>query len=217
MPDARRSSDREELDAGLVQRLVDLGIRGAGPLDPAVGVAEAALREVDEPEQAVDRLVRQHVRLAGAEGFATGLGGLLTLPLALPANVVAFYALGTRLAAAVAHVRGYDLADARVRAAVLDSLVGAGASLPGAAGGGLVSRTLLRGLPTPMRMAVNKGVGFRVLGQTGARAAGGLGRLVPVAGGLVGAGSDAWLMNGIGSRAREDFPVAGTAGLARRA
>lgn len=217
MPDARQSSDREEADAGLVQRVVDLGIRGGGPLDPAVDVAEAALREADGPEAALDRLVRQHVRLAGVEGFATGLGGLLTLPVALPANVVAFYALATRLAAAVAHVRGYDLDDARVRAAVLDSLVGAGAALPAAAGGGLLSRTVLRGLPTPMRMAVNKGVGFRVLGQTGARVAGRLGRFVPVAGGVVGAGSDAWLMRGIGSRAREDFPAGGTAGLARRA
>ncbi|WP_299040203.1 EcsC family protein [uncultured Pseudokineococcus sp.] len=217
MPDASQSTDPEEAAAGLVQRLVDLGIRGAGPLDPAVEVAEAALREAGEPEAALDRLVRQHVRLAGAGGFATGLGGLLTLPVALPANVVAFYALGTRLAAAVAHVRGYDLQDARVREAVLESLVDAGASLPGAAGGGLVTRTLLRGLPTPVRMAVNKGVGFRLLGQTGARVAGRLGRFVPVAGGVIGAGSDAWLMNGIGSRAREDFPAGGTAGLALRA
>lgn len=217
MPDARQSSDREEAAAGLVQRLVDLGIRGAGPLDAAVEVAEAALRGAEGPDAAIDRLVRQHVRLAGAEGFATGLGGLLTLPVALPANVVAFYALGTRLAAAVAHVRGYDLQDARVRAAVLDSLVDAGASLPGAPGGGLVSRTLLRGLPTPMRMAVNKGVGFRLLGQTGARVAGRLGRFVPVAGGVVGAGADALLMRRIGTRAGEDFPAGGTAGLARRA
>jgi len=217
MPDARQSSDREEAAAGLAQRVVDLGIRGLGPLDPAVEVAEAALRAADGPESAIVRLVRQHVRLAGAEGFATGLGGLLTLPVALPANVVAFYALGTRLAAAVAHVRGYDLQDARVRAAVLDSLVGASASLPGAAGGGLVSRTLLRRLPTPVRVAVDKGVGFRLLGQTGARVAGDLGRLVPVAGGVVGAGADAWLMRGIGARAGEDFPAGGTAGLARRA
>lgn len=216
MPDARQSSDREEVPAGLVQRVVDLGISGVGPLDPAVQVAEEALRRADDVEGAVDLLVRRHVRLAGVEGFATGLGGLLTLPVALPANVVAFYALGTRLAAAVAHLRGYDLQDARVRAAVLASLVGAGSSLPLASGGGLVSRTLLRGLPTPLRMAVNKGVGFRLLGQTGARAAGRLGRFVPVAGGVVGAGSDAWLMRGIGERAREDFPAAGTGGLARR-
>ncbi|GAA2032253.1 hypothetical protein WDZ16_06680 [Pseudokineococcus marinus] len=214
MPDAPRSHPD---DAGVVQRLVDLGVRGAGPLDSAAEVAAAAVRASGSAEQAIDRLVAQHVRLAGAEGFATGLGGLVTLPVALPANVVAFYALGTRLAAAVAHVRGYDLEDGRVRAAVLDSLVGAGNALPGAAGGGLLSRTLLRGLPTPMRMAVNKGVGFRLLGQTGARAAGRLGRFVPVAGGVVGAAADAWLMRGIGRRAREDFPAEGTAGLARRA
>ncbi|MEJ5914228.1 hypothetical protein [Pseudokineococcus sp. 1T1Z-3] len=210
--------DREKAAAGLVQRLVDLGIAGAGPLDAAHEVADAALAaEQGDAEAAVARLVRSHVRLAGVEGFVTGLGGLVTLPVALPANVVGFYALGTRLAAALAHVRGYDLRDAGVRAAVLDSLVGAGNALPVAGvGGGLLSRTLLRGLPAPARMAVNKGVGFRLLGQMGARLVGRLGRFVPVAGGVVGAGADAWLMRGIGRRAQEDFPAGGIADLARR-
>ncbi|MEJ5946500.1 hypothetical protein WDZ17_14480 [Pseudokineococcus basanitobsidens] len=221
MPDretAPEADDREKAASGLVHRLVDLGIRGVGPLDAAHEVADAALRSADgDVEDAVRRLARSHLRLAGVEGFVTGLGGLVTLPVALPANVVGFYALGTRLAAGTAHLRGYDLQDAGVRAAVLDSLVGAGSSLPVAgAGGGLLSRTLLRGLPAPARMAVNKGVGFRLLGQMGARTLGRLGRFVPVAGGVVGAGADAWLMRGIGRRAQEDFPAGGLGGLARR-
>ncbi len=213
------SSDREKAASGLVQRLVDLGIRGVGPLDAADEAAEKALAKADgDVEEAVGALVGRHLRLAGAEGFVTGLGGLVTLPVALPANVIGFYALGTRLVAAVAHLRGYDLQDAGVRAEVLESLVGAGASLPVAgAGGGLLSRTLLRGLPHPLRVAVNKGLGFRLLGQMGARTVGRLGRFVPVAGGVIGGGADAWLMRGIGRRAREDFPAGGARGLARRA
>ena len=37
-------------------------------------------------EAAIDALVSSHIRLAGTGGFATGLGGFLVLPVALPAG-----------------------------------------------------------------------------------------------------------------------------------
>lgn len=205
-------TDREKAASTLVQRLVDTGIRGVGPLDPAVEVAEKAFARAGTVEGAVDRVVAQHVRTAAGNGFVTGLGGFLTLPVALPANLVGFYALATRMVAATAHLRGHDLQDAAVRTAVLETLVDAGARMPVAGrAGGLVTRMLTRRLPAPVQMAVDKGVGFRLLGQMSARSLGRLGRGVPLAGGVMGAGADAYLLHRIGGSARERFPATGRA------
>lgn len=62
-----------------------------------------------------------------ANGFVTSLGGFITMPVALPANVTGFYLLATRMVAAVAKARGYDLTQPHIRSAVLLSLVGADA------------------------------------------------------------------------------------------
>src|SRR3954453_20325300 len=86
--------------AAVVERLVDVGIDGIGRFESAEGGGDAARREKPDVEQAIDAVVRQHVVLAAAGGFLTGLGGLFTLPVALPANVVGFYGVGTRMVAA---------------------------------------------------------------------------------------------------------------------
>jgi hypothetical protein len=54
-------------------------------------------------------------------------------------------------------------------------------------------------------MAVNKGIAFRLLVRFGEKSFGDLGRLLPGVGGLIGGGIDAFLMRGIGQRARREF------------
>jgi hypothetical protein len=79
-----------------------------------------------DPEVAIDRLIRTHTRLVTATGFATCLGGFFTLPVTIPTDVTAFYTLSTRCVAAVAHLRGYDTTSDEVRSVVLLTLLGAG-------------------------------------------------------------------------------------------
>ena len=52
-----------------------------------------------------DDIIGAHLRLAAGNGFVTGLGGFVTLPIALPANVAGFYIVATRMAGAIAAVR----------------------------------------------------------------------------------------------------------------
>lgn len=194
----------------LVQRLVDVGIDGAGPLDPARQVAETALAKAGSVESAVDDVVRSHRRLAAAAGFVTGVGGFVTTVVALPANVAGFYVIATRMVAATAHLRGHDLAQDEVRSAVLLTLVGADADevlgkIGVAVPGGRIRNLALQRLPRSALMVVNKAIGFRLLSQLGSRGLARLGRVVPVAGGVVGAALDAWLLHKIARAAREEF------------
>ena len=197
----------------VVERLLDVGIDGKGRFDSAQTVADRALSAQFETERAIDALVRSHLRLAAAGGFVTGLGGFVVMPIALPANVLEFYLVATRMVAAIASTRGYDIRQPEVRTAVLLALVGADAddllkklSLPGLSTGRLAGLAVQR-LPGPVLLAVNKGVGFRLLSQVGKKSLSLFGKAVPLAGGVVGAGVDAYLLNQIASHARREFPL----------
>lgn len=196
----------------VVQHLLDIGIDGRGPFDSAVQVADAALaKHGGDVEKAVDELVKDHLRLGAASGFVTGLGGFITMPVAIPANVLGFYVLATRLSASVARVRGYDLGQEQIRTAVLLSLVGADAQdLLAKAGmvvpSGRMTHMAAQRLPGPALMVVNKAVGFRILATAGKSSFARFGKAVPVVGGAVGAGLDTWLLKQIADHVRAEFP-----------
>lgn len=208
--DASSSRSDKVVDA-LVDRLLRTGIDGLGRLDPAQQVAAQALAAEQDPDRAIDEIVSTHTRLAAAGGFVTGLGGFVTLAVALPANVVGFYVLATRMVAAIAAVRGHDVSKDTVRTAVLLAVTGEDATeIVRKAGGGAVAgratALALGKLPPAALMAINKGVAFRIFVRVGQKGLGRLGRMVPIAGGLVGGGLDAYFMRRIASHAREEFP-----------
>ena len=200
----------EGVVARLVQVLLDAGIDGLGPLKSAPELAALARRDTRTREGAVKKIVRSHVVKGGVGGFVTGVGGFLTMPVALPANVVEFYVGATRMVAAIATLRGYDIADPQVRTAVLLTLVGSDAdevlARAGLTGGsGKVLRVVGQQLPPAALLFLNKAIGFRLLRGLGERAFTRLGRGIPLAGGVVGGGIDVWMMKRIADHAMSEF------------
>lgn len=195
----------------IVRKLMDVGMDGMGPLDSVAEVVRDARKDQPDAEKAIDDICRSHIKMAATGGFVTGVGGLLTMPVALPANIVEFYVLATRMVSSLATIRGYDLARPEVRTAVLLTLVGADSDdllrKAGVTGGGRLAQVALQRLPKAAVMVINKGVGFRLATKLGAKTLGRLGRAVPVAGGVIGAGVDGYLMNKIADHARHEFPV----------
>lgn len=105
-------------------RLVDAAIDGVYTLPSAkVSAARALQRKVDADE-AVEWLISTHIAMASAQGFATNVGGLVTSIVATPANVTGIVVIQVRLVACIAHLRGYDIDDRRVRTAMLMCLLG---------------------------------------------------------------------------------------------
>ncbi len=203
------TSRLEQVAVALVGRLVDIGIGGGGPIDSAQTVAEELRAKAGNTEAAVDDIVTVHGRLAAAGGFVTGLGGFITLPVALPVNVAEFYLIATRMVAGIAHLRGYDVNRPEVHTAVLLTLVGADSRSVLAKAGlnpsGRITDVALRQLPGPALMLLNKGIGFNLLSQFGKKSLSRMGRGVPLAGGMIGAGLDWWLLRAIGANARKEF------------
>ncbi len=197
----------------LIQQVLDRGLDGFGPYDSAAEVAAKARAETSSVAAAIKKVTRSHVLGAGVGGFATGVGGFVTLPVALPANVLEFYVQAARLVGAVAVLRGYDVADQRVRMAVLLTLSGADADdvLAKAGlstGGGRLASLATRRMPPAAVVLVNKAVAFRLLRTLGDSVLTRLGKGVPLVGGAVGASFDGYLMKKIAERAEREFPPA---------
>jgi len=196
----------------IIQPLLDIGIDGKGPLPSAQSVADSARMKSGDVEGAVDRVVRTHLAAAGTGGFLTGLGGFVTMPIALPANVVEFYLVATRMTAAIAALRGYDLTQPPIRTAVLLALVGADADdLIRKAGivtpTGKLTDLAAQRLPGPALMVLNKAVAFRLVGNVGKATFSRLGRALPLAGGAVSASLDTYMLKRIADHARGEFPL----------
>lgn len=200
----------------LSQRLLSVGIDGKAGFDGARDVAQAALRDYpSDPERAIDHVVRQHRRLAASAGFVTSVGGFVTMAVALPVNLVGFYLLNTRMVAATAHLRGYDLNDQGTRTAILLTLVGGDADdllkKAGVVSTGRLASLAANQLPPPVVMVVNKAVGFRLVSRLGDKLLTRLGQGIPLAGGVIGAGLDAFLLSRIAKGAKHEFPPTGRA------
>ena len=179
----------------LIDRVIEFGINGGGPLKGAVEVAQEHLRAAaGDREEAVRRLVATHLRLAGVSGFATGIGGIATLPVSVPAATAGLYIIATRMCAGIAHLRGYDIGTEEVRSAILVSLLGsAGAATLRRAGmeiGRLSAAVVLERVPAEILTEINKRVGFALVAKAGEKGVLNLAKWVPLVGGPIGATID---------------------------
>ena len=200
----------EQAGRGILDRVLNVGVDGLGPFKGAAVVADEALASCrGDVERAVDQIIKTHVRLAGTNGFVTGLGGIAALPVTLPVGVGGYYLLGARLAAAVAHLRGEDLHSDHVRSAVLVTMLGsAGTEVLKEAGVQIGTKSLaaaLKRVPGKVFIEINKRVGFRLVTKGGTKGVLNVGKLVPIAGAPIGAAIDATSMKAVGRYARKNF------------
>jgi hypothetical protein len=202
----------------LVERVVGFGIGGGGPFPGAVQVAEAHLAAAEgDRGLAIERLISTHLGLAAASGFATSVGGVALLPVMVPAALGGLYIVAARMAAGIAHLRGYDVANEVVRSAVLVCLLGSAgtATLDRAGVPAGTSSTLaaLRRLPGDALRDVRREVGHHLVAQAGERGILNLMKLIPLVGGPIGAAVDTVCARTIATYAASTF-VAAPAGLA---
>ncbi len=111
---------------GVLRRMLEIAIDGRGALPGAKATAARHLqRSGGSVDEAIESLIDFHIRLASAQGFVTNLGGVAALPVTIPANLAGVAVVQIRMVAAIAHLRGYDLADDRVRTSLVMCLMGA--------------------------------------------------------------------------------------------
>jgi hypothetical protein len=204
------NSDDNDPIQKLLRWIVNVGINGFGVLPSAEDVAEDHLRSCGyNREEAINSVIAWTTAYAAGTGFITGLGGLATLPIAIPASLASSYALGANTAAAIAIIRGYDIDSDQVRTFVLLALLGdSGLEVLKTVGvnlGTKLTKTLISQIPGKVLIEINKKVGFRLITKAGEKGVVNLMKLVPLVGGVLGAGFDSTFVNKCGKTAKNIF------------
>ncbi len=199
------------LTVAFVREALHRAVHGVGPLPPASVAADKQLREQHgDVDRAIHEVIENHVRYAGAQGFVTNLGGLVTATVTIPANITGLALIQCRMIAGIAHLRGYDLADPRVKNAVLTCILGEDTI------DRLVTDKKIPAPPMALATApahdpeldriISAEVASDIISRVaGKRLATSVGRRVPVVGGLVGMGADGFATWKVGRYADKEL------------
>lgn len=189
-------------------------VEGVPGSDSAEMLARSFTKRPGSPMDHCDALIRWQVAKACASGFVMSLGGLLTLPVSVPASISVSLYIQLRMIAAIAHIGGYDVRDDQVRSLVYLCLCGnaAGEVAKGVGiqlGVKLANEAITR-IPGHALIQINKAVGFRLLTKFGQHGVLNLGQALPLIGGIIGGAVDGAYTRLVGVAATRQF-IASTA------
>ncbi|MFM5715984.1 EcsC family protein [Aeromonas allosaccharophila] len=187
----------------------DKAINGVSGLDSASELAYSYMKNNSSPIDMANSLIRWQNTKAGTSGFLTGLGGIITMPVAIPANIASVMYVQIRMIAAIAHLGGHDVKDDRVRTLVYACLTGNAAKDilkdAGIVIGTKITTNLINRVSGEVIKQINKKVGFRLFTKFGEKGVINLGKAVPLVGGIIGGSMDSIATNTIGNIARDTF------------
>ena len=184
-------------------------IEGVPGLDSAIELAESYQNSNDSLHEQCNALIRWQNAKACTSGFVTGLGGLLLMPVTLPANITSVLYVQIRMIAAIAHLAGYDLKDDRVKSMVYLCLVGNSAveilKNVGIEVGKKVATNAVKNISGKVITQINQKVGFRLVTKFGQKGVINFGKAIPIVGGIIGGTVDTISTNIVGNTARDLF------------
>ncbi|HEX5334296.1 MAG TPA: EcsC family protein [Propionicimonas sp.] len=210
-----------EVAGGLLRSIIEFAINGNSAFPGAKTTAARSLQAKGEREAAIDSIVMQHIGLASAQGFLTSVGGLLTLPVGLPANLAGLAVLSVRMIGSIAHLRGYDVDDRRVRAALTLAMLGDDEVRRLVSEGKLPTTPLVIATSPMFDPDLERKISERVMGSLAGRMGGKhlavvVVRRIPLVGGGVGAAVDGWLTFGLAAYAKREFIARHQASIPRQ-
>lgn len=186
-------------------------VDGIPGLDSASELARSYMSKDNNSIEQVNSLIRWQNTKAGTSGFLTGLGGLITMPITIPANITSVMYVQIRMIAAIAYIGGHDLKNDQVKALVYACLAGNAAKDIlkdiGIVVGTKITTSMIKNISGKTIIEINKKVGFRLLTKFGEKGVINLGKAIPIVGGIIGGTFDTISTNVIGNIARDTFII----------
>jgi hypothetical protein len=200
-------------DHGAIMKALDWGydkaVNGLPGLETAEELAASYTRLPGTPSEQSDSLIRWQIAKAGTSGFVTGLGGIITLPVAIPANIASVLYVQLRMIAAIAHIGGHNVRDDQVRTLAYMCLCGSAAvdvaKDIGIQVGTKLTTSAIKRISGETLVRINQRVGFRLLTKFGEKGVINLGKAVPILGGVIGGTVDSISTKVVGNAARNAF------------
>lgn len=186
---------------GLIAKTLDWAyskaVVGFTGVDSAYDLGNSYLQQNGTLEQQVYSLIKWQVAKAGTSGFVTGLGGVMVMPLTVPANIASVIYVQIRMITAIAYMGGYDIRDDRVKSLVYICMVGNGAKE-------LLKDVSIKASEKLITKIMEK-VSAKLATKMGTKSVTSLGKAVPVIGGIVGGSYDAISTRIVGKVAKRIF------------
>ena len=143
---------------------------------------------------AANSFVDYQVAKCTTSGFLTGIGGLITLPVAIPANISSVLYVQMRMIACLAYMGGYDVGSDQVQTLVYACLAGVAVNQllkqAGIQFGNKFAVAMVRKIPGSVLTKINQKIGFRFITKFGSTGIINLGKAIPFVGGVIGGGMD---------------------------
>lgn len=179
----------------LLDKLYDQSIHGIAKVSPPIEeLANDYLEKSQDTSAAAKKFINYQIAKCTTSGFVTGLGGLITLPVAIPANVGSVMYVQMRMIACLAYMGGYDTDSDQVQTLVYACLAGISIDQilkqAGIQFGNKFVMAMVRKIPGEVLTKINQKVGFRFLTKFGTKGIINIGKTVPVIGGVIGGGFD---------------------------
>lgn len=185
-------------------------VNGLGNISPSVDKFAANYLEKNQnAEAAAQSMIKYQIAKCTTSGFVTGLGGLITLPVAVPVNLSSVLYVQLRMIACIAYMAGYDVKSDQVQTLVYACLAGisVGEVLKqvGVKAGEKIAVGAVKKIPGAVLTKINQRVGFRLLTKFGSKGVINIGKAVPVIGGVITGGMDLVETKFIADRAYKMF------------
>ncbi|MBQ5672061.1 MAG: EcsC family protein [Oscillospiraceae bacterium] len=177
--------------------------------EPVTQLADKYVRKSRSVDEAAVKLINAQIAKSTASGFVTGLGGILTIPVSLPANLATVLYFQLRMIAGVAYMAGYDVHSPQVRSLAYVCLAGLTMEQllknTGIKVGTRITKSVASKLPGKLTASINQKVGYRLFTKFGNRSALSVGKAVPILGGVISGGIDMLETQMIAERAYNMF------------
>ena len=185
-------------------------IDGVPYVSPTVeAFANEYLQKYTLAEDACKAMIKNQIIKCTTSGFLTGFGGIVTLPITLPANIGSVLYVQMRMIACTAYMAGLELNNDQTQTFVYACLAGVAVNelikQAGIKFGTKLTTSLIKKIPGKVLTKINQKVGFRFITKFGAKGIINMGKLVPGVGAVIGGGFDLVETKSIGNRAFQWF------------
>lgn len=194
----------------LLDKLYESSMQGISKVSPPIDrLANDYLQKNQNVEAAAKKFINYQIAKCTTSGFLTGLGGLITLPVAIPANISSVMYVQMRMVACLAYMGGYDTRSDQVQTLVYACLAGISVDQilksVSIQFGTKFTTAMVKKIPGTVLTKINQKVGFRFITKFGSKGLINLGKAIPVVGGIIGGGFDLAETKVIANRAYKMF------------
>ena len=190
----------------LLDKLYEQATQGIAMVSPPIEeTAGDYLRKNPDIDTAGKKITNYQYAKCITSGFLAGLGGIITLPVTIPANVSSVLYVQMRMIAGLAYMGGYDTDSDQVQTLVYACLAGISVDQvlkqAGIKFGNKFAMAMVKKIPGEVLAKINQRVGFRFITKFGTKGIINLGKAVPAVGGVIGGGFDFIETKAIANRA----------------